>query len=350
MKAVQYWTNSDVRVVEVAIPPIGAGELLIQMVACGVCGSDVMEWYMRPRAPLFIGHEPAGIVAAVGAGVSEFKVGDRVFVHHHIPCGDCHLCRSGRETQCPQYHSTHLDPAGLAEYVRVPPLQVAGDVLRLPDDMTWDQATLIEPVACGLRAIKRVPIGPETTVAIIGAGFSGLLLTRLAKYYGAAAVVVYDLIPYRREQALAMGADVTFDPRQADPAAQLVDYQGRKADVVFIAAANANVVRQAFKLAERGASILVYAPPQRGQTIEIDPSDFMFYEWIMTGSYSAAPSDTREALHLIHSGLIDARRLITHRFTLDEAAAAIALTANPGDSLKSVVYLRDGKEAIYPER
>ncbi len=341
MKAVQYWTNSDVRVVDVAVPTIGAGELLVQVVACGVCGSDVMEWYMRPRAPLFIGHEPAGVVVAVGEGVSQFKVGDRVFVHHHVPCGECYLCRSGRETQCPQYRNTHLDPAGLAEYVRVPAPQVAGDVLRLPDDMTWDQATLIEPVGCALRALKRVRITYETNVAIIGAGFSGLLLTRLAKHYGAANVVVYDFIPFRRAQALAMQADAAFDPREDDPVAQLVNEQGRKADVVFIAAANINVIRQAFALAERGASIVVYAPPQRGQTIEIDPSDFMFYEWILTGSYSAAPSDTREALRLIHSGVIDAERLITHCFPLEQAAAAVALTANPGDSLKSVVHLRD---------
>jgi L-iditol 2-dehydrogenase len=173
VKAIQYYSNDDVRVVELPRPSAGLGELLVRVAACGVCASDVMEWYMRPRAPLFIGHEPVGTVAEVGAGVAGFTPGDRVFVHHHVPCLECRHCRRGHQTLCATFKRTRLDPAGMAEYIRVPAEQVALDVLKLPDSMSFADATLIEPVGCCVRALDRAEIAPGDSVMIVAAGARG---------------------------------------------------------------------------------------------------------------------------------------------------------------------------------
>ena len=158
MLAIEYHSNDDIRIVELPKPEIGPGELLVQLRACGLCASDVMEWYMKPRAPIYPGHEPAGVVAAVGEGVEQFSIGQRVFIHHHVPCMVCHFCRRGSFSQCPTFRATRLYPGGLAEYMRVPALNVQLDVLPLPDELSFEAATLIEPLACCVRGINRATI------------------------------------------------------------------------------------------------------------------------------------------------------------------------------------------------
>src|SRR5690349_6158802 len=212
MLAVEYHSNEDVRVVQMPVPQIGPGELLVQMQACGICASDVMEWYMRPRAPLYPGHEPAGTVAEVGAGVSQFSRGQRVFIHHHAPCMVCHFCQRGSFSQCPTWRATRLYPGGLAEYIRVPAHNVQLDVLALPDDLSFEAATLIEPLACCIRGCERAEIRPGDTVCILGAGSNGLLLAQLARQRGALRIIIVDPIAYRRQQALTTGADIAIDP------------------------------------------------------------------------------------------------------------------------------------------
>src|SRR5579884_977424 len=203
MLAVEYHSNEDVRVVELPVPEIGPGELLVRLRACGLCASDVMEWYMRPRAPLYPGHEPVGVVAAVGEGISQrqFSVGQRVFFHHHVPCMVCHFCRRGSFSQCATFRATRLYPGGLAEYIRVPAQNVQLDVLPLPDDLSFEAATLIEPLACCIRGINRTGIQPGDSVLVLGAGSNGLLLAQLAQQRGAARVIIVDSIPYRLQRA-----------------------------------------------------------------------------------------------------------------------------------------------------
>src|SRR5262249_49547343 len=199
----------------------GPGELLVRVAACGVCASDVMEWYMRPRAPLFIGHEPAGSVAEVGAGVDYFAPGDRVFVHHHVPCLECHHCRRRHQTVCATSRRPRPAPAGMAEYVRVPAGQVARDVLKLPDGMSFEQATLIEPVGCCVRALDRAEIAPGDSVTIVGAGFNGLVMATLARRWSAARVFVADRIAARLQLAGEVGAEAAIDVDAGDSAAAL---------------------------------------------------------------------------------------------------------------------------------
>ena len=213
MLAVEYHSNDDVRIVDLPIPEIGAGELLVQLQACGLCASDVMEWYMKPRAPIYPGHEPVGIIAAVGEGVQQFSIGQRVFIHHHVPCMVCHYCQRGSFSQCPTFRATRLYPGGLAEYIRVPALNVQLDVLPLPDDLSFEAATLIEPLACCVRGINRSDIQPGDSVLVLGAGSNGLMLAQLAQQRGAIRVIIVDPIAYRRQRALDAGIDHVLGSR-----------------------------------------------------------------------------------------------------------------------------------------
>ena len=340
MKAIQYYSNDDVRVVELPRPSAGPGELLVRVAACGVCASDVMDWYMRPRAPLFIGHEPAGTVAEVGAGVAGFAPGDRVFVHHHVPCLDCRHCRRGHQTLCATFKRTRLDPAGMAEYVRVPAEQVALDVLKLPDTMSFIQATLIEPVGCCVRALDRAEIASDDTVLIVGAGFNGLVIAALARRWGAGRVFVADRIAARLALARDFGADAAFDVDAGDVAAALrAANGGRLADVVIVAVGKLPALKLGLDLAGPGATVMLYGPSDPDTVLDLAPNRLFFEEITLRASYSCGPQETRRTLDLLQEGALDTERLITHRFPLAQAAQALRLTANPGQGLKALVIM-----------
>ncbi len=340
MKAIQYYSNDDVRVVELPQPSAGPGELLVRVAACGVCASDVMEWYMRPRAPLFIGHEPVGTVAEVGAGVDSFAPGDRVFVHHHVPCLECRHCRRGHQTLCATFKRTRLDPAGMAEYIRVPAEQVALDVLKLPDSMSFDHATLIEPVGCCVRALDRAEIAPGDSVIIVGAGFNGLVMAALARRWGARRVFVADRIAARLELARAFGADAAFDVDAGDISAALrAANDGRLADVVIVAVGKLPALRMGIDLAGPGATVMLYGPSDPDTVLELAPNRLFFEEITLRASYSCGPGETRRTLELLEAGALDAEQLITHRFPIDQAAQALRITANPGQGLKALVVM-----------
>ncbi len=340
MKAIQYYSNADVRVVELPRPNAGPGELLVRVAACGVCASDVMEWYMRPRAPLFIGHEPVGTVAEIGAGVADFVPGERVFVHHHVPCLECHHCRRGHQTLCATFKRTRLDPAGMAEYIRVPAEQVALDVLKLPDSLNFAHATLIEPVGCCVRALDRAEIAPDDSVMIVGAGFTGLVLAALARRWGAGRVFGADRIASRLELARAFGADAAFDVDAGDTGAALrAANDGRLADVVIVAVGKLPALRMGIDLAGPGATVMLYGPSDPDTVLDLAPNRLFFEEITLRASYSCGPGETRRTLELLEAGALDADRLITHRFPLDQAAQALRITANPGQGLKALVVM-----------
>ncbi|HLI68753.1 MAG TPA: zinc-dependent dehydrogenase [Ktedonobacteraceae bacterium] len=337
MRAVQYYANDDVRVVDLPVPEIGPGELLLQLQACGICASDVMEWYMKPRAPLYPGHEPVGTVVALGEGVQQFSVGERVFVHHHVPCMVCHFCQRGSFSQCPTFRATRLDPGGLAEYIRVPALNVERDVLALPDDLSFESATLIEPLACCLRGIERAGIRIGDTVCVLGAGSNGLMLAQLAKLRGATRVIVIDPLAYRRQRTLEAGIDSALD-LSADLLDQVLAHnQGRKPDIVIVTPSRVSAMQQGLNLTGPGGTLLLFAPPPPQETLPLAPNALFFQEITLRTSYSAGPYETRLALDLLRAGRIRAETIITHRFSLDEAAQAFKLVAQPGEALKVVI-------------
>jgi len=338
MFAVEYHSNDDIRVVELPIPAIGPGELLVQMRGCGLCASDVMEWYMKPRAPLYPGHEPVGIVAAVDEGVEQFAVGQGVFLHHHVPCMVCHFCRRGSFSQCPTFRATRLYPGGLAEYIRVPALNVQLDVLSIPDELSFEAATLIEPLACCVRGIDRAAIRPGDSVLVLGAGSNGLMLAQLAQQRGAVPVMIVDPIAYRRQRALDVGIDYALDPQTGTVVDQIHALNDRrKPDVVIVTPSSISAMQQGIELVGPGGTVLLFAPPPPEALLPVTPNTLFFQEISLRTSYSAGPYETRHALDLLRSGRIRPESVITHRFPLKDAVRAFQLVAKPGDALKVVV-------------
>ncbi len=335
MRVVEYHTNDDIRIVDLPVPEIGPGELLVQLRACGICASDVMEWYMRPRAPLYPGHEPVGVVAAVGEGVEQFTPGQRVFVHHHVPCMVCHFCQRGLFSQCPTWRTTRLYPGGLAEFFRVSASHVQLDVLPIPDDLSDEAATLIEPLACCIRGVDRAAIRPGDSVCILGAGSNGLMLSLLAQQRGALRVMLVDPIAYRRQYAQKAGIDIVLDPQAAPLLDQILAVNdGRKPDSVIVTPSKIPVMQQGIDLVGPGGAVLFFAPSAPADVLPVSPNHLFFREITLRTSYSAGPYETRQALDLLRAGRIRPETLITHRFTLQDAAQAFKLVASPGDALK----------------
>jgi L-iditol 2-dehydrogenase len=340
MLAVEYHSNDDVRIVDLPIPEIGPGELLVQLQACGICASDVMEWYMKPRAPIYPGHEPVGIIAAVGEGVQQFSVGQRVFIHHHVPCMVCHFCQRGSFSQCPTFRATRLYPGGLSEYIRVPALNVQLDVLPLPHELSFEAAILIEPLACCVRGINRSAIQPGDSVLVLGAGSNGLMLAQLAQQHGAIRVLIIDPIAYRRQRAIDAGIDYALDP-----GFELVNLMqhiyavndGCKPDIVLVTPSSISAIQLGLELVGPGGTVLFFAPPTPTSTLPITPNTLFFQEVSIRTSYSAGPYETRWALDLLRTGRILPESVITHSFPLREAAKAFKLVAKPGDALKVVI-------------
>jgi L-iditol 2-dehydrogenase len=338
MKVAVYHSLDDVRIEEVAKPKIGADDVLVEMKACGVCGSDLMEWYLEKRAPLVLGHEPAGVVVEVGGKVEGFREGDRVFAHHHVACLTCHYCQRGAYTMCQKFSKTHLEPGGFAEYFRVPADNLQIDTLKIPENVSFEEATLIEPIACGVRAIKKCEIQQGDTVAIIGAGPAGIINAALASVSGATQIVVGDVVDYRLKAARRFGADLAVNVEKESFADKVKGAtEGRGADVVVVTAPNTKAFGSAFEVCRKGGMICVFAPTSPDQTVPISPHDLFFKEIRIVPSYSTSHLETRTALELIRSGRVDAKGLITHRFPLSRAAEAFQTAARNRECLKVVI-------------
>jgi L-iditol 2-dehydrogenase len=312
-------------------PVAGPGELVVRVRACGLCGSDLMRWYQDPRAPVVLGHEPSGEVVQAGVGTG-FAVGERVFVHHHVPCMTCRLCRAGRHTLCDTFRSTRIDPGGLAELIRVPAENTRLDVLALPAEVSDVAATLIEPLACVLRGQTAAGVGPGARVAVVGAGAMGLLEIGAARAAGAAAVAAIEPREDRRRLAARAGATVLASD---DPAA-LAAALGGPADQVFVCTSDARAIAGAIHLAGPAGVVQLFAPPTPGTPVALDLGAVFFREVTIQSTYSAGPLDTRDALELLTSGVIEAESLITHRLPLSDVVEAFRL-ARSGEATKVVV-------------
>ncbi|HLS89258.1 MAG TPA: alcohol dehydrogenase catalytic domain-containing protein [Sphingobacteriaceae bacterium] len=346
----------------VPVPAIGPGEALVQMQACGLCGSDALDWYMAPRAPFVFGHEPAGIVVAVGEGVTNFRPGDRVFVHHHAPCGNCEFCRRGEEVHCPTWRSTNLTPGGLAEYFRVPAVNLAHDTLPLPPDVSFAQGSLVEPVACGVKALDRAGIGPGTSVLIVGLGFMGQAMGYLCRQAGAGPLLGTDLVPDRLDRAKAWADHVLpageADPAPAGPAKDSGDKPGPNprliqqvreitgghgVDVAVVVPAGEAALLTGIAAVRPNGRVVMFSPPAPEADIQLPLSDMFFREVTLIPSYSAGPDHTRRALKAVAEGHVPDSELITHYFPLDRIGEAYALLRDPRrEALKIVVTPSSG--------
>jgi L-iditol 2-dehydrogenase len=338
MKAAMYHGPDDVRIEEISKPKIDSHEVLVEMKACGVCGSDLMEWYLEKRAPLVLGHEPAGVIAEVGSDVEGFVEGERIFAHHHVACLTCHYCRQGAYTMCQKFSKTHLDPGGFAEYFRVPADNLQLDTLKIPASISFEQATLIEPIACGIRAINKCRIHQEDTVAIVGAGPAGVINAALARLSGAGQILVGDVIDFRLEAARKFGADMAINVQNESFTESVKSVtEGRGADVVIVTAPSIKAYDSALNVCRKGGTICVFAPTSPEQTLSISPQKLFFQEINLVPSYSTSHLETRTALELIRNGKIDADGLITHRFPLNNAEEAFKTASRNKECLKVVI-------------
>lgn len=332
VRAAVYHGGGTVTVEEVPVPRIGDGEILVRMRACGLCGSDLMRWYQDRKAPVVLGHEPVGEVAEAAPGAG-FAVGDRVFVHHHVPCFECRLCAAGRHTLCETFRRTRIDPGGLAELIRVPAENVAADVLLVPDGLDDLAGTLIEPVACIVRGQRMAGVGEGSRVVVVGAGSMGLLQIQVAQARGARDVVALEPLAERRRGAARLGA-LTPDGLDAGAVRDALD--GELADQVFVCTHHPDAIAGALHLAGPAGVVQLFAPTEPGEMIPLDLGAVFFREVTLQSTYSAGPRDTREAVELLLEGRIDPASVITHRLPLERADEAYRLAAT-GEAMKVVV-------------
>ncbi len=339
MRVAMYYNNNDVRLEEMEVPEIGPYELLVQIFASSICGSDVMEWYRIKRAPLVLGHEVAGCVARAGENVMGFQEGDRVVATHHVPCFACDLCLKGHETVCDTLLGrTHFDPGGFCEYVRLPAINVKSGTWLLPDEVTYEAATFVEPLACVVRGQRIAGIKTGDSVLVLGSGIAGLLHIKLALANGAGMVVATDVSNERLELASRYGAQHVLSADADIPQEFRKLNNNRGADVVIVCAAAATVCQQAFKTVGRGGVILLFAPTPVDAEISLSVNDvFWRRDVTVTTSYAASPDDCIEALELIRSGHIQVDDMITHRFGLADTGRGFRLVAGGAGSLKVVI-------------
>ncbi|MBI4715313.1 MAG: alcohol dehydrogenase catalytic domain-containing protein [Nitrospirae bacterium] len=338
MRVAMYYSNRDIRIEEMPAPAAGPGELLVRVHASGICGSDVMEWYRVGRGPMVLGHEIAGEIIAVGEGVAGYRTGDRISASHHVPCNTCPYCLSGHPTVCETLRRTHFHPGGFAEVLRLPAINVDRGVYRLPEEVSFEEATFIEPLACVLRGQQLAGVRPGDRVLVIGSGIAGLLHVQLARSLGAGRVIATDLSDFRLKAALDLGADAVIHAAEDVPAHLREVNDGRLADVVILCTGAAPAIAQGLRSVDRGGTVLFFAPTGPGETLPIPINDlFWRNEITLTSSYAGAPADHITALELIRGRRVRVREMITHRLGLSETVRGFQLVTEAKESIKVVI-------------
>lgn len=338
MRIAMYYANNDVRLEEMARPVIGDGEILVRIEASGICGSDVMEWYRIHRVPLVLGHEIAGVVVEAGEGVTRFKKGDRVAVAHHVPCGKCRYCAAGHETACDTLRKTNFDPGGFCEYVRVPGINVEKGVFSLPDNVSFEDATFIEPLACVLRGQRLANLKKGSSVLIVGSGISGLLHIKAARSNDAGRIFATDISGFRLDAAKRSGADYAIDAKEYSPSKLKGLNGGYLADLVIICAGAGSAFEQGLRSVERGGTALIFSAAGKDALLPVPTNDiFWRSEVTVTSSYAGSPRDHLEALDKICLEKIRVYDMITHRLGLKETGLGFRLVAEAKDSIKVII-------------
>jgi L-iditol 2-dehydrogenase len=353
MQAAVYRAVDDVRTETIAVPEIGAGEVLVRIDTCGICGTDLKKIHTSSHAaPRVFGHEMAGTITAVGDRVHGFAVGDRVMAFHHIPCGECFYCKKKTFAQCETYKKVGTTAGlgeaaggGFAQYIRVMDWIVGDGVtpaglIHVPDDIPFEQAAFIEPVNTCFKAIRLLELEPDDTVLVIGQGSIGILLAALARQTGA-MVLTSDMYPERHAIAAQYGLEHPLDARGDVVAACKVATEGRGADVALVAVGADALIATAMQAIRPGGRVMLFASTQHG-TAPFDPAAVCMDEKTLMGSYSASVAIQQEGIDLVfegyRSGKLDLTKLISHRFSLDDAAEAIDLASHPkADSMKIVL-------------
>ena len=340
MRVATYYSNNDIRIEEKPRPKIGRGELLIRVEASGICGTDVIEWYHRGRTPLVLGHEIAGEIEEVGGDLWQYKKGQRVSASHHVPCQKCSYCLSGHQTVCQTLRKTNFDPGGFAEYLRLPAINIElGGVYPLPQQVSCEEATFIEPLACVLRGQRLARMSRDKSVLVMGCGVAGLLHVALARASGASYIAACDIVDYRLDFASRLGANKVINAQNEDVSKyfRLLN-QNRGADLVIVATGAKEANMAALEAVEHGGTILFFAATDEGITIPLSVNDvFWRNETTLISSYAATPHEHLQALQLIQTGKIGVKELISQKLSLDRIQEGFRLVAEAGECLKVII-------------
>ena len=345
MKVARLYSGTDIRIEEMERPEPGPGQALVRTRACGICTGDIMSWYLERRAPLVFGHEPAGDIVALGDGAADivgrdsrgYAVGERVFVHHHAPCGACRHCRHGDFVHCATWRRTNLKPGGMAEFFVVPAENLAADTIRLPDSMSYAAGSLIEPAACCVKSLRRAALVAGDTVLVVGLGIMGMLHVRLAKAAGL-RVVGADMVDFRLAKSLELGADAAIDVRKETLAEGMLRVSdGAKADSVICGPGSIEAMEASLEACAPGGRVVLFTTSKPDDVLPVRPYKIYFDEISIVPSYSCGPDDTKAAFDAIANGTIREEDVVTHRFGLDRIVDAYAAAARVDEALKTVI-------------
>ena len=341
MKAAVVKSNSNIEIKNIEKPPVGPGDMLVKMRACGICGSDVEKVFGKYGQPsMRLGHEPAGIITQVGSEISNFSVGDRVFTHHHVACysDDCHECSHGNETMCKKYYESNLEPCGLADEYVVPEWNVNhGGVLNIPANMSFEEAAMIEPLACCIRAWNKFKHQKNDSVAILGVGPTGIMHVLLAKLYGLGKVFCLDLNDFRLDFAKKFET-ITIHSGNTNAMEQIKSETANQGvDVVIVSTSSLNALKDAVNFVRKGGTIVMFGVPSKGAKVDLDMSEIYSKGITIVNSYAASDVDTTHALDLISNKQIDVSQLITHKYNLQECQQAFAHAKSGDNAMKIII-------------
>jgi L-iditol 2-dehydrogenase len=338
MRVGMYYRNSRVEIEEASVPKVGPKDVLVKVMASGICGSDVMEWYRIKKAPLVLGHELTGEIVEVGDEIAKFKRGDRVFTTHHVPCDECHFCLTGHQTACQVFQTrNNFDPGGFSEYLKVSGKSIDTGTFLLPHEMSYEQGSFIEPLGTVVRGLRAIDLKAGDTLLVLGCGIAGLLMIKLARALGAGRIIATDIDDYRLEAARRFGAEKAVKADSDVPGTIRDANNGRLADKVIICAGALSPARQALESVDRGGTVLFFAVPKPGETIDIDFNPFWRNDVSLKTCYGAAPLDNLQAMELIRAGNVGVMDLITHRFGLEEIAKGFKAAGEGRNCLKVII-------------
>lgn len=334
MKVAKWYNNKDIRIEDISRPKPGPNEMLVKVASCGICGSDIVEWYRLPRAPLVPGHEIGGEVVETGKAVTKFKPGDRVFVAPKVPCMDCYYCRKGHHPICSNLKDRL--PGGFSEFVLVSKILIDRGTYLLPDNIDYDQSTFIEPLACVVRAQNLSEVCRGRTLMVMGCGMSGLLHIKLAAAMNC-RIIATDINAKRLEFAGKSGADITIDAAE-DVGKALEARNEKKPDVVMLCTSAISAVDQAWKCVDKGGSIVFFAVPGPGQAVSVPVNDFWMKEIKILTSYYCGPDDIVEAMDLLEKGNIEVNDMITHKLPLKDIFKGYQMVVGGKESIKIIIH------------
>ena len=340
MKTAYVKESSVISISETENPILSSGDILVQMHACGICGSDLEKVFGEYGQPsMRLGHEPAGVIIDVSSGVTAFKKGDRVFTHHHVPCYSCHLCKHGNETMCPKYYETNLSPCGLSEEYVVPKWNVEhGGVLKIPDSMSFEEAAMIEPLACCVRAWTKYSYQEGDSVAIFGVGPTGMMHVMLAQSKKFSKIFCFDVNDFRLEFAKKFNITDSINSLDENRKQRILDHtEGKGVDVAIVATSSLKALEDAIDVVRKGGAVMMFGVPSKDAKIVLNMSKIYSKEITLVTSYAASDNDTKEALRLIESSQIDVKQLVTHTYPIEDSQKAFDHARSGDNAMKIII-------------